>query len=108
MARTQAQGPAWAGSTRKATLPPNWAAVRRAVLDRDGHRCTWADEHGRCGQQANQVDHMGDRDDHRLSVLRSLCAWHHGQVSARQGNAARRPVTARRPVERHPGLADLP
>ena len=28
-----------ATSGRTSPLPPNWASIRRAVLERDGHRC---------------------------------------------------------------------
>ncbi len=102
--RADSQGPAWAGSDRRDTLPSNWKTIRRRILDRDNYRCTWVDNGNRCTQVANQVDHMGDRSDHRDSVLRSLCAWHHGKVSSAQGNAARWRFTMRRPDERHPGM----
>lgn len=96
---------AWAGSTRRATLPPNWAAIRRIVLERDGHRCVELMRNGsRCRDKANQVDHIGDPDDHTPGNLRSLCQWHHDRKSSQQGNAARTRLTSRRPAERHPGL----
>lgn len=94
----------WEGSTRRATLPPNWASIRRAVLTRDGHACTWTDEGRRCGAAANQVDHIDRPDDHTLANLRALCRWHHDRRSSAQGNAARRRPTNRRPKDPHPGL----
>lgn len=97
----------WQGSTRKATLPPNWPAIRRQVLERDGHRCTWPDPaapDGRCLAAATDVDHVGDRDDHDPANLRSLCGPHHLQRTSGQANASRWRHTRRRPPERHPGL----
>lgn len=104
--RRPSQGPAWASSTRRSTLPPNWPTIRRRVLERDGWRCTAVTDGQRCTNRANQVDHItrgaGDHD----SNLASLCAHHHARKSSAEGNAARRRLTARRQAERHPGLAD--
>lgn len=95
----------WEGSTRRATLPPNWAAIRRIVLERDGERCVETMRNGRrCHDKANQVDHINDPNDHSIGNLRSLCQWHHARKSSQQGNAARTPLTMRRPAEKHPGL----
>lgn len=94
----------WAGSTRRSTLPPNWEAIRRVVLERDGSACVWTEDGHRCGVHANQVDHINGRDDHSPANLQSLCKWHHDRKSARQGNAARTTLTMRRKPERHPGL----
>ena len=111
----------WAGSRRRDELPADWVpVVRPAVLARDGYRCTWLDgypdggherylagryhTHQRCQQPARDVDHVGDRHDHRPESLRSLCGWHHDRRSSAQGNAARRRPSNRRPVEEHPGL----
>ncbi|MGW4028237.1 HNH endonuclease [Streptomyces sp. NPDC004838] len=95
----------WAGSNRRAELPPNWAReIRPAILQRDQYRCRW-DEAGRpCGHAANQVDHIGDKHDHRPENLQALCEHHHAIKTSRQGNAARWAETARRPPEKHPGL----
>jgi len=95
----------WAGSNRRAELPPDWSARRRAVLERDGYRCTQLDsEDRRCTSEADDVDHLGDRHDHRLEMLAAKCEWHHDRKTAAQGNAARRRFTTRRPREPHPGL----
>lgn len=100
----------WAGSNRRDTLPPDWPARRIAVLRRDGHRCTWRtgpiSDGQTCGKPANQVDHTGHPDDHRLEKLRALCEPHHNRKSSAQGNAARAARAAQRlrPVEPHPGL----
>jgi 5-methylcytosine-specific restriction protein A len=109
--RRPSQGPAWSpqgrnNPPRRSTLPPRWSTIRRAVLDRDGHRCTWLDDGQRCNAPANQADHLDNPDDHSLANLTSLCAWHHARKSSRQGNDARRRPSERRPPERHPGLAD--
>jgi hypothetical protein len=111
----------WQGGSRRSTLPPEWAPeIRPAILDRDGHRCTWItdlDDGGpsdylagdydpdlRCPRRATDVDHIGDAHDHSPGNLRSLCSWHHDRRSSKQGNAARRRYSNRRPPERHPGL----
>lgn len=121
----------WAGSDRRSTLPPDWATkVRPRILTRDGHRCTWLGDldpskdglpgeymqavdwnivhllGNRCTARATDVDHIGDPDDHTDTKLRSLCSWHHGRRSSRQGNTARGRLRARLtdPPARHPGL----
>lgn len=98
-------------SGRVTPLPANWQTeIRPAILARDGYRCLWAPE-GRsvatgyfCAEEATDVDHIGDRDDHSPDNLRSLCATHHGQRTSAQGNAARWQHRRTRPKERHPGL----
>lgn len=92
----------WTGA-RKATLPPDWPAIRRLVLERDGHRCTWPDPDERCTAPATDVDHIGDRHDHHPDNLRSLCGPHHDQRTAAQGVAARN-AKRYRPQPPHPGL----
>lgn len=90
---------------RTAPLPPGWARIRAAVLERDGHRCTWRDDGVRCIEAATDVDHIGDPNDHRPANLRSLCGWHHDRRTAQQAAAARaRLPKMARPAERHPGL----
>ena len=93
----------WADSTR--VLPPNWQAIRLAILERDGWRCVWESTSGRtCGAKATDVDHIVRGDDHSPGNLRSLCRWHHARKSSAEGNAARKRGTSRRTPERHPGL----
>ncbi|PZG20612.1 HNH endonuclease [Nonomuraea aridisoli] len=100
--------PGWKGSTRRHTLPPNWPDIRRAVLRRDGYQCTHirADTGNRCGERATDVDHLGDRDDHRLQNLAAKCAGHHRRKSSRQGAEAAnaRRIPRNRPPDPHPGL----
>lgn len=92
-------------SARKQQLPPDWQKRRRLVLKRDGHRCTWTDEHGRCNARATDVDHNQPGDDHRLTNLRSLCAAHHKVKTNDEAMRARGAGPSRiRPKPPHPGL----
>jgi 5-methylcytosine-specific restriction protein A len=86
---------AWAGSSRKQRLPPDWTARREHVLQRDHYRCV------QCGQPAIDVDHIIPGDHHELGNLQSLCVPCHKHKSASEGNDAR---WNRRPPEPHPGL----
>jgi 5-methylcytosine-specific restriction protein A len=76
----------------------------------DGFRCTYRNVYNeRCDGPAEECDHIGDRDDHRVFMLRSLCTFHHGKKSGTQGAQAgaalRRKHNSRfRREERHPGL----
>lgn len=54
--------------------------------------------------RSEEVDHVGDHNDHRDSNLRGLCKWHHARRTSAQGNAAQVRVTQRYPKEKHPGL----
>ncbi|MFD5838209.1 HNH endonuclease [Streptomyces collinus] len=95
----------WAGSNRRAELPADWQSrIRPFVLARDEHRCRNRIGRQVCGRRANQVDHIGDRDDHRPENLQALCEDCHNRKSSRQGNDARWAARMQRPAERHPGL----
>ena len=51
----------WGPSSGRTTpLPRNWPAIRRAILERDGHRCTATrgDTGARCDAPATDVDHI--------------------------------------------------
>lgn len=86
-------------------MPSDWARhIRPSILDRDGHMCTMVDDGVPCVMVAREVDHIGDRDDHRPENLRAVCEWHHARRSSAQGNAARRRPAERRQRETHPGL----
>jgi 5-methylcytosine-specific restriction enzyme A len=99
----------WAAdSPRRARLPADWATIRAAVLERDDYHCQHVWQGNACGWRASDVDHIVRGDDHSMENLQSLCSHHHKIKSAREGNAARwTPPTAhaRRPPERHPGMA---
>lgn len=96
----------WGPSSGRTTpLPPNWPAIRRAILERDGHRCTATrgDTGTRCDAPATDVDHIDAPDDHRPANLRALCGHHHRRRTAAQGGRAR--SQRRRPTTpKHPGL----
>lgn len=81
---------AWSGSGRRRELPPDWRARRQQVLNRDGHRCTHIDHGVRCPAAATEVHHLGDKHDHRLEMLASLCAPHHRAETQAEAAAARR------------------
>lgn len=78
-------------------LPANWPALVRAVK----HRAKATSPLGieqcearlprtgrRCPDKGRDVDHIGDKDDHRLEVLRLKCHHHHSQKTAGQGHSA--------------------
>lgn len=96
----------WAGSTRRQRLPPDWPAIRRRILKRDGHACTWAENGIACGVRATDVDHIINNDDHSDTNLRALCSTHHRRKSSAEGGRAAqaRRVPRKRPAERHPGM----
>lgn len=101
----------WETSDRRQHLPKNWKALREARFKLDGYQCTARDRNTdeRCAGPAEECDHTGSRDDHRISMLRSLCKWHHSQKTARDaGRAAvqkRKKIASRfRREEQHPGL----
>lgn len=75
--------PAWAGSTRRSRLPPDWNRTRRRILRRDPtcKVCTL--------RPSTQVDHVERGDDHRDANLQGICDPCHRAKSASEGNAAR-------------------
>lgn len=85
-------------------MPPGWSKTRAAVLRRDRYECqarTW-----KCTGRAQEVDHRGDPNDHRLTMLQSVCKACH-QVLGGQRSAAKRKAKGRtraRPPERHPSI----
>jgi hypothetical protein len=96
---------------RTVPLPQGWGVIRLFVLRRDVS-CQWGSlpedmaDPGLCGEPSAECDHVGASDDHRMEMLRGLCAHHHAIRSARQGAAVRNSMAARRkrPKERHPGF----
>lgn len=102
--------PQWSSSTRRDRLPADWSKIRTRVLKRDSFRCQWRLPSGRrCGEYANQVDHIRPGDDHGMENLQSLCEDHHAIKSSSEGGQARaekrRQISSRfRRVEEHPGL----
>lgn len=91
----------WAGSSRRNELPNDWyTRIRPMILERDGHRCQ------ACGRPATDVDHIGDKHDHRPANLQALCGWCHKRKTSEQGNRSpnRQRIAETRPREQHPGL----
>lgn len=105
---------AWVTSARRERLPANWHALRRLVLNRDEHRCTWAYPNGgRCSAKANQVDHIDRHGGDGLENLRALCEKHHYRKSAYEGVEAKKENIARakavvRRVEVDPAVRAVP
>lgn len=90
----------WAGSTRRATLPTDWAWRRRTIAERAGWRCEMWTKFGRCPYPGHECDHIADRANHELWNLQWLCRECHRQKTIRE-----RPVhKERRDPEAHPGL----
>ena len=94
--------PPWAGSTRADDLPKDWRKRRGHVLERDPVcRLRLVCD----GAPTTEVDHIGERTDHRLHMLRGVCHPCHRTRSLGQAAQARGAgPTRRRPAERHPGL----
>ena len=112
---------------RSEPLPPDWPLIRRGILERDGHRCTWfpgSEPNGedyslcyshpyRCTNTATDVDHISGASNHDHTNLRSLCARHHAPKTA--SNAARARKTNKNSSydaltrrNTHPGLKSSP
>lgn len=83
----------WPDTGRKNSLPPDWPHLRRAVLERDGHRCRCPGcprchtiLGGTCIRQATDVHHTGNLHDHHPDQLLSLCGpCHHHESSSTGG-----------------------
>jgi 5-methylcytosine-specific restriction protein A len=103
-------GMGWETSDRREHLPSDWRELRQKRFEIDGFRCTYENVYGeRCPAPAEECDHIGNRNDHRIAMLRSLCKFHHGQKTSAQGALAaaaerRRHNSRFRREERHPGL----
>ncbi|MGW3177769.1 HNH endonuclease [Kitasatospora sp. NPDC001119] len=102
-----------ASSRRTTPLPPHWARLRRAVMNRDAWRCQHVryDTGDPCAEPARHCDHIvpaseGGSDD--PANLRALCDWHVLRKDAADAGRARKraaadrwqPARTRRP---HPG-----
>lgn len=101
----------WADSDRKSRLPADWPLLRRIVRERSGGRCEVIKANGkRCWDDATDCDHITAGDDHSLSNLQDICAWHHRKKSSAEGNAAKAALraTLKHPVETHPGIIQGP
>lgn len=102
----------WKGSTRRSALPPDWHITQPRILARDGYQCQHIrNDTGRpCLAPARDVDHIvsnGQGGSDADSNLESLCTYHHGQKSGREGGLASgvaRRKKAKATGRRHPGL----
>ena len=75
----------WAGSTRRAELPPDWPSITARIKTRDNNQCT------QCGSSHRlEVDHVGDRHQHGDHNLRTLCHDCHKKHTSKQAADARR------------------
>lgn len=94
----------WKSSDRRQHLPANWRALRLEVADRAHWICEWVEAGQRCSAKGSECDHIGDRDDHRIEMLRWLCSAHHQADTQRRAQEARRKYAEPlRAPEAHPG-----
>ena len=95
----------WRSSDRASRLPADWPKIRRRILKRDGYACRWIENGLPYISRATDVDHVIPNDDDSDQNLQSLCGYHHGIKSSREGGqafAARQRRRFRTP-EKHPG-----
>lgn len=91
----------WGGSPGRSRLPGSWTSIAAAVLERDpdcqiAYPGQWH-AGGRlvhCTGISTEVDHKGNRDDHRRHMLRGACSNCHTRRTQEQSRAARRVVDA--------------
>lgn len=91
-------------SGRVDPLPDKWPAIRMNKLRSDKFKCQHIREDtGKiCGARATDVDHIGDRNNHRFDNLQSLCSYHHDIKTAGQGGRAA--AAKRAKPQRHAGV----
>lgn len=84
-------------------MPPDWHRQRQRIKNRD-KVCQIAGPD--CTVTIDEIDHIGDRFDHRDENLRGACRTCHRARTQQQAAAGVRAYHARRkrPQERHPGL----
>lgn len=92
-------------SRRRDPLPRGWKNIRAAILERDGHQCTWMIGPIRCpGRIHLEVDHIGDPQDNDPANLRTLCKRHHASKTAGDANAVRWQMRRATTIKPHPGI----
>ena len=93
------------GGGRTVPLPPDWRAIRAAIMRRDEGRCQWirADTGELCGEPATDIHHTGEAGDHDPAKLIALCSFHHQRITSHQGGKA---AAAKRAAQQppHPGM----
>lgn len=87
----------WTGSTRRATLPPDWNRRRLQRFQIDNWTCVDCGHHDPTGATL-ECDHDGDRHDHRIENLRTRCTDRakggngcHRRRTQQQARTGRRP-----------------
>ena len=83
--------PAWSGSSRRTTLPPDWEARRKATRDRAHGRCEGISLNGEphwhaptCNGTGTDCDHDKRGNDHSLTNLRWLSKPCHTRKTAHE------------------------
>ncbi len=88
-------------------------AVRDACLQRDGHRCTQTQRDGtRCPEttrlEAAHLTQWREGEQTTVSMVRTLCHWHHNRETQKQAAEARSKAAPKpsstRPTEVHPAF----
>lgn len=87
-------------------------AVRKACLERDGHRCTaQLRDGGRCPERTRLEAAHWTRwmpgETTTVDMVRTLCHWHHNLETQQEARAVRNStpqIRETRPPEKHPGL----
>lgn len=99
---------AWSTSDRKQELPADWAKIRLRIGARDRWSCQFIEAGSKCGDRANQCDHIEPGGPHEDWNLRMLCEYHHARKSSGEGGRARAAAIAamklkhQRPEEKNP------
>lgn len=82
--------PPWRNSNRAQELPPNWQTLRAAILQRDQRRCTCPGcpncTNHPCTAPGTEVDHLGDKHDHRPQSLATKCTACHRHRTQQQAH----------------------
>ena len=73
-------------------FPKKWAATRKKILKRDGHRCMFEDNKGRCRHKKRlQMHHIIPKKEAPLLIwsernLITLCVKHHKIVTGNEAD----------------------
>lgn len=68
----------WSHSTRSKRLPKDWSTRRKHIMKRDNGTCY------KCGDKADQVDHIEPGDDHSFDNLAAICETCHRKKTAQE------------------------
>lgn len=81
----------WRGSASRATRGPEWFALRKAVLRRDGYTCA----HPGCTNPASVADHIVPAAEGGRTVLENLQALCHKHSDDKTEQERRRGISRR-------------